>query len=323
MQLHGPVPAELYHRYVEFKPFVKRMFTHSGVRGFFLHKALSHQHDQIYRFDKKTESGYLPVDPGKESSLKFLELVDFDRGGRIFTYVITLDSLWRFTETGKEFGIDMLSKHTMHSDVSVYIAFSGEFFVRRVKNRDQKPPELGGHNETHPPEPVPGGPPEGDSPKDPSLYELIIDNDSGTYRPNADLLPKLKEFLEFNLPGIKIVTLDCNTDAKLQQKLKKEQKESKKEEGDTVMYKQAAQGSSISSSDESDLDDMINGEQEDPGLLKTMKHDAAARRSMKKKHWKSLAKGRGGEGEGDQQASASQPKVTTKEGEALKTNGVH
>jgi hypothetical protein len=33
--------------------------------------------------------------------------------------VITLDGMFRFTETGKEFGIDMLSKHTMHSDVNV------------------------------------------------------------------------------------------------------------------------------------------------------------------------------------------------------------
>jgi len=50
------------------------------------------------------------------------KVLDFyDQGGRIFTYVLTLDTKWRFTETGMEFGIDMLSKHTMHSDVSQYI----------------------------------------------------------------------------------------------------------------------------------------------------------------------------------------------------------
>src|SRR5580692_2471705 len=107
------------------------MFTGAGLRGFFLHKALSHQHAQIYRFDKQTEFGYLSEKPSREATMKFLDLAHYDEGGRVFTYIITLDALWRFTETGKEFGIDMLSKHTMHSDVSIYIAFSGEFFVRR------------------------------------------------------------------------------------------------------------------------------------------------------------------------------------------------
>lgn len=45
-------------------------------------------------------------------TVKFLDLVHYDLGGRVFAYVLTLDSLLRFTETGKEFGIDMLSKHT-------------------------------------------------------------------------------------------------------------------------------------------------------------------------------------------------------------------
>jgi len=101
MQLHGPVPAELYHRYVEFKPFVKGMFTNAGIRGFLLHKALTHQHNQIYRYDRKSDFGYLGYEPNKETTLKFLELVHFNQGGRIFTYVITLDALWRFTETGE------------------------------------------------------------------------------------------------------------------------------------------------------------------------------------------------------------------------------
>ena len=299
------------------------MFTHSGVRGYFLHKALSHQHSQIYHFDRKTESGYLPLEPCKETSLKFLELVDYDTAGRIFTYIITLDSLWRFTETGKEFGIDMLSKHTMHSDVSMYIAFSGEFFVRRVQHNDRKPPELGGDNATHPPGPASGGPPDSDPPKDPSYYELIIDNDSGTYRPKAQLLGQLKEFLEFNLPGIKVVTLDCQEDAELQQKLKKEQKETRKEEGNMVMYRQTSGGGSISSSDESDLDDMINGEHEDPGILKTVKHDITKKGNLRKRHWKSLAKGRESEHKESQVESPSQPTVSTGEGKPTKVNGVN
>lgn len=40
VQLTGPVPKELYHRFVEFKPFVQQMFTGHGIKGFFLSKAL-------------------------------------------------------------------------------------------------------------------------------------------------------------------------------------------------------------------------------------------------------------------------------------------
>jgi hypothetical protein len=118
IQLQGPVPNELYHRYVEFKSFVGGMFTASGIRGRLLNRALHHQHEQIYKYDATTKYGELEG-PGENMTLKFLDTCHFDEGGRIFTYVITLDGLFRFTETGKEFGIDLLSKHTMHADVNV------------------------------------------------------------------------------------------------------------------------------------------------------------------------------------------------------------
>lgn len=119
LQLQGPVPNELYHRYVEFKTFVGGMFEGTGPRGKLLHAALHKQHDRIYQFNKHSKYGILPDGPGRDMTLKFLEMAHFDQGGRIFTYVISLDGLMRFTETGKQFGIDLLSKHTMHSDVSV------------------------------------------------------------------------------------------------------------------------------------------------------------------------------------------------------------
>jgi len=265
-QLEGPVPAPLYHRYVEFRPFVQRMFTSSGIEGLILSKALHHQHSRVYNFGRSTEWGHFPNGPSEEMTKKFLELVHYDEGGRIFTYVLTLDALWRFTETGKEFGIDLLSKHTMHSDVGIYIAFSGEFFVRRLKHRHRPdppepieeashvhPPEHG-PNESHPPETISGGPPEDDPPKDPSYYEIVIDNDSGTYRPKADLLPLLKEFLARSLPGLHILTLDCQKDEEKMEKMKAEQRERKKSEGERVVFTQHSRSSSISSSDEEHLD---------------------------------------------------------------------
>ncbi|EAT88978.2 hypothetical protein SNOG_03773 [Parastagonospora nodorum SN15] len=254
MQLRGPVPEAMYHRYVEFKPFVKSMFTAKGVRGFILSKALHHQHARVYNFDHATEFK-LFQEPCKEFAQKFLELVHFDQGGRIFTYVLTLDGLFRFTETGKEFGIDMLSKHTMHSDVAAYIAFSGEFFIRRLKHPKNAPPEDGGHNQSHPPDDIDDGPPKEEPHiKDPSHYELVIDNDSGTYRPNAKLLPQLKAFMQSNFPGLHVKTLDCQGDAEKMEAMKNEQRERKKKEGQHIVYTQISRSSSMSSSDEEDLD---------------------------------------------------------------------
>lgn len=118
MQLTGPVPNELYHRYVEFKTFIGGMFEGSGFRGRILNKALHHQHENIYVFNARTKHGVLKG-PGEDMTLAFLKMAHFDQGGRMFTYVLSLNGLLRFTETGEEFGIDLLSKHSMHSDVNV------------------------------------------------------------------------------------------------------------------------------------------------------------------------------------------------------------
>ena len=271
MQLQGPVPEPLYHRYVEFKPFVAGMFTSHSLRGRILHRALRHQHARIYNYDKSTIYGIYRK-PCIEMTKQFLELLHWDQGGRIFTYVITLDAQWRFTETGKEFGIDLLSKHTMHSDVSIYIAFSGEFFVRRLKHpeRNQSPhPEP--TTEALPPAPDTdeedevddhtndGRSRKQDPSKNPHDYELIIDNDSGTYRPNAKYLPSLRDFMQANLPNLRVVTLDCQADEEKMKKLKDEQREKKKNGGKQVTYLQNSSQSSISSSEEEELAWRANG----------------------------------------------------------------
>jgi hypothetical protein len=266
MQLSGPVPNELYHRYVEFKPFVAGMFTAHSLRGRILNRALHHQHRRIYNYDHSTIYGVVPK-PSIEMTKKFLEFVHHDQGGRIFTYVITLDAQWRFTETGKEFGIDLLSKHTMHSDVNIYIAFSGEFFIRKLK----KPPPPKEEREQNLSEDKPdvasidlpalelkgqdkSSPTSSNEPnKDPRLYELIIDNDSGTYRPNAKTLHLLREFMEKNLPGLKVRTLDCQADEEKMNKMKDQQRERKKK-SKQITYQQNYSDSSISSSDEEKLD---------------------------------------------------------------------
>ncbi|KAK3291931.1 uncharacterized protein B0H64DRAFT_330029 [Chaetomium fimeti] len=284
IQLSGPVPPELYHRYVEFRPIIGRMFSSSGLRGRILNKVLHKQHSRIYNFDSGTEYGSFPP-CSEEASLQFLRMAHFDEGGRIFTYVLTLDGMMRFTETGKEFGIDMLSKHTMHSDVATYIACSGEFFIRRLAhpvdghdaptspdpspNSPNPTPSTDSPNPsspdptspnpsspdptsptttppTHPPHSPPGGPPSSPPPPQPHLYRLTIDNDSGTYRPDQSVLPHLQAFLARNLPGIDVVTMHC-ADERLAE-MKKGQVEVKKREGGGVRMVMRRSLSSSSSS---------------------------------------------------------------------------
>lgn len=261
IQLSGPVPEHLYHRFVEFKGWVGPMFTGKGLRGKVLHKVLHKQHNRIYSFSSSTQWGQFETCT-EQASLAFLRMAHFDEGGRVFTYIITLDGLMRFTETGKEFGIDFLSKHTMHSDVATYIAFSGEFFIRRLAKADAPAHNGDPHPDepTHPSEAIPGGPPHGSPPADPRHYQLIIDNDSGTYRPDKHQLPHLREFLVRNLPGLGVVAMHWEDEE--HQKLKENQRKIKQKEGHMVKMVQnrSPDSSEVSSSDESRLSDLFSSD---------------------------------------------------------------
>ncbi|GJF00915.1 hypothetical protein PsYK624_172190 [Phanerochaete sordida] len=180
---------------------------------------------------------------------QFLRMTSYGTQGRIFTYVIMLDGEWRFTETGDQMAIEFLSKHTMHSDVAVEIAYSGEFFVRHLRRRrnaakdaasaqnadtDDSPADGDTHpngtqptdkhdtpasddapEDEHSPDDTPFD--EAHPPDDPAQYELVIDNDSGTYRPRADLLPVLHAYLASprNLGALGRVTALNAFDARL------------------------------------------------------------------------------------------------------------
>lgn len=130
IQLAGPVPSTLRHRYVGFAPFVKAMFRRSGIRGLILHHALHKQHLSIYKWDKNVVWGVIGDnddapqgdqekqeranegaqggdgevekrdDLGDDSlamAKQFLKMTSYGTHGRIFTYVIMLDGEWRFT----------------------------------------------------------------------------------------------------------------------------------------------------------------------------------------------------------------------------------
>ncbi|KAG2040341.1 hypothetical protein BDR03DRAFT_152374 [Suillus americanus] len=105
----------------------------------------------------------------------------------VYTYVITEeDQTFRFSETGATFFVDFASKHALHNNCAESVVYGGEFHPR---------PEGGWENFS-------------DYTDDSSVrWELVIDNDSGTYSPNPDLLAKVAQLLELNFTGINVVAL--------------------------------------------------------------------------------------------------------------------
>ena len=106
----------------------------------------------------------------------------------VYTYIISSeDDSFRFSETGAAFFVDFASKHALHANCFETVRYSGEFHPR---------PEGGWENFT-------------DETEDGDInWELVIDNNSGTYSPDKALLPTLQALLEYNFPGFKIYALD-------------------------------------------------------------------------------------------------------------------
>lgn len=106
----------------------------------------------------------------------------------VYTYVVAVDDdSFRFSETGAAFFVDFASKHALHANCAEAVRYSGEFHPR---------PACGWENFND------------DTSDDETAWELVIDNNSGTYAPDKMLLPNLKELLEYNFPGFKIHAWD-------------------------------------------------------------------------------------------------------------------
>lgn len=106
----------------------------------------------------------------------------------VYTYIICAeDDSFRFSETGAAFLVDFASKHALHSNCAESVRYSGEFHPRPV----------GGWSHFS-----------DDTPDDAVDWELVIDNNSGTYAPDKKMLPVLKALLEYNFSGFGIVALD-------------------------------------------------------------------------------------------------------------------
>lgn len=82
---------------------------------------------------------------------------------------------------------------------------------------------------------------------EPSDYELVIDNDSGTYRPDEELLPVLQKWLQDQFDGLHIAVLSCNDD--VDQEIKKKRLKQKQKLRGRRLWT-ASSSASLSSSDE-------------------------------------------------------------------------
>lgn len=106
----------------------------------------------------------------------------------VYTYVVAVqDSSFRFSETGAAFLVDFASKHALHSNCAEAVRYSGEFHPRPVGGWQNFCDDIT-DNQVE--------------------WELIVDNNSGTYSPNKDDLIRVQMVLEYNLPGITVRTLD-------------------------------------------------------------------------------------------------------------------
>jgi len=106
----------------------------------------------------------------------------------VYTYIISSeDDSLRFSETGAAFFVDFASKHALHSNCAESVRYSGEFHPR---------PQGGweAFADTTPDESV--------------QWELVIDNNSGTYSPDKAMLPQVKKLIEHNFPGFTVYALD-------------------------------------------------------------------------------------------------------------------
>ena len=108
----------------------------------------------------------------------------------VYTYVVAVeDDSFRFSETGAAFFVDFASKHALHANCAPAVRYSGEFHPR---------PAGGWENFAD------------GTPDDAVRWELVIDNNSGTYSPDPLMLPDLKELLEYNFPGFTVHAWDRN-----------------------------------------------------------------------------------------------------------------
>lgn len=150
----------------------------------------------------------------------------------VYTYIISADDdSLRFSETGAAFFVDFVSKHALHSNCAKTVRYGGEFHPR----------------------PVGGWARFSDTVQDEEVgWEIVIDNNSGTYSPDPGLLHKVKEIIELNFSGFGVVALRhddpelkastdaCRTYAVSQRGVKEHELEPRVTEGEEPLMDEAS-----------------------------------------------------------------------------------
>ncbi|KIY48218.1 hypothetical protein FISHEDRAFT_43472, partial [Fistulina hepatica ATCC 64428] len=154
----------------------------------FMRTGIQAGHRMLYARSTRNSFGVIE---SKEEFMKILQ-DDILRASRVkpavYTYIISAeDDSFRFSETGATFFVDFASKHALHANCATTVRYSGEFHPR---------PKGGwaGFSEN--------------TPDDAVEWELVIDNNSGTYSPNKALLPMLQALMQANFPWVTVVAFD-------------------------------------------------------------------------------------------------------------------
>lgn len=155
----------------------KRIFADT-LEGLQIRNALHSQHSYLYRHGRTTQYGALSRanhlgdllhgDRLKKDPTQDLTMV-------VFTYSIVPKGMY-FSETGAAFFQDFMSKHAMHANRATEVMYSGEFrLFQDTHNQD---------------------------------WTLMIDNNSGTYSPKKENLPRVQEIFQRNFPDLVVIGLD-------------------------------------------------------------------------------------------------------------------
>ncbi|KAG0302123.1 hypothetical protein BGZ98_007760 [Dissophora globulifera] len=159
----------------------KRIFA-DNLEGLNIRNAIHSQHSYLYRHGRNTIYDALATAEDWANLLHGPRLKKQGTQGEqdlktvVFTYSIVPRGLY-FSETGTAFFQDFMSKHAMHANRAQEVIYSGEF--RLFRDPD--------HNND---------------------WTLLIDNNSGTYAPKKEVLPKVKELFELNFPDLVVMALD-------------------------------------------------------------------------------------------------------------------
>lgn len=178
--------GDKYQHWNEKYPAAKKIFGHSPV-SVSIRGSIHGGHKLLYARSTANVFGIL-ID-AKDVINLFKDEVRQNRiKPAMYTYIIN-DDTWRFSETGAAFFVDFASKHALHANCATQVRYSGEFHWRPMV-----PGGWAGYNE--------------EMNDDSVQWQLVIDNNSGTYAPDKNVLPLLKRVLEHNFTGLQVAVFD-------------------------------------------------------------------------------------------------------------------